>query len=272
MVLGASKPQPAVFLDQRRTHLERAPLALSHFDVKTFDDPLGRTPPVTDHSALAAHEFWHRRTNGIWSNFLHDENCCTDRGVPVRLSGLLLALSPSQQAAQHGFSWNSYEATQSVGSPNSIEVTIAFIHKLMRISVDFQVVRLSPTRLQVTVVTERRLTADPVDVKRLSPEQANEHQKILSKLNRSVADCEQKVGMVSHMDIIEGSGRFAAAAQGCTAETFLLNAGGRLAHQPPRYSGVPAPKTAFAGPCPPRTCSARRRPMSATAGCRRREW
>jgi len=167
---------------------------------KAFPSVSVRTPPVTDHCALAAHEYWHERTNGVWSAFFAERTAVTG------LSGVLLHLKPLPRSPS--VVWSGMDGTPAdckSGSGSGAEVSICFLHPLMRIVVDFEVTYLSPTRLQVRVLNEDRETRKMGQ--RLVPRddqewQQWEHDRPL--LAKHLKGTHREVGVITLADILDG--------------------------------------------------------------------
>eukprot|EP00928_Gymnodinium_smaydae_P071887 TRINITY_DN55362_c0_g1_i1.p2 TRINITY_DN55362_c0_g1~~TRINITY_DN55362_c0_g1_i1.p2 ORF type:complete len:284 (+),score=45.80 TRINITY_DN55362_c0_g1_i1:75-854(+) len=132
----------------------------------------GMEPVVTDQRALAAHQYWHRMTGGIWSNYFGDAEpdeipleavrtagggfrSAAASGVEARsretgISGSLLELHNLDQSSSV---WSDAGAA-SAGT--GAELRICFAHRIMKVWVDFRVLHLSPGRFRVHILRESR--------------------------------------------------------------------------------------------------------------------
>ncbi|CAJ1387784.1 unnamed protein product [Effrenium voratum] len=140
-----------------------------------------RTTVVTDRHALAAHEFWHRKTGGCWMDpqWLED-------GTRYSSSGRLLAVCAVPEARD--------ELAQK-------RVRIRFAAADQVAVVDFAVEELSNTEFEVRVLEEargRRALPDRLEDKvYLSPTE-------YASLRESLVGSPAAVGRVRTLDIVGG--------------------------------------------------------------------
>jgi len=158
-------------------------------------------PSVTDRHALAAHSHWHRRTNGVWAEFVDDlphhaafvedgaewpdpsvpwagacdacgnvflegqddlafcPNCGRKRELDPDLtgtSGKLVALkrTPQKERGPGDGGFSGPVAGVAVMAP--VSLTIVFANKFMQVTVDFEVMEISHSEFEVTVLHESR--------------------------------------------------------------------------------------------------------------------
>lgn len=109
-----------------------------------------KRPCWENFQALAAHEFWHRQTEGVWAGLLRRKpGAKSGQGTA---SGLLLALDHGRDK-----SWT----LEDVAVPVPVFLSICFTHPTMEVVVDFVVTEITHSDFEVIVIGERRAPKSP---------------------------------------------------------------------------------------------------------------
>jgi len=186
------------------------------------------TPSTSNEFALAAHNYWHKRTNGWWACYVHQDIAVTcpscgnvfkedslycrkcgecrpgadDAEQIVAVSGKLLAYEECESFVP----WGDVQSADK----GAAKVRILFQHPLMYVWVEFLVKRLSATRFQVCTLLEQRKLRELGD---RSPEQHDHDKRTLKKLKLGLIDTEAEKGCVSTLEIREGPARWQLASE-----------------------------------------------------------
>mmetsp|Transcript_15879 Transcript_15879/g.37514 ORF Transcript_15879/g.37514 Transcript_15879/m.37514 type:complete len:242 (-) Transcript_15879:6-731(-) len=150
-----------------------------------------RNTVVTDRHALAAHEFWHRRTGGIWMDpvFVDAKSMGQRR---YSSSGQLLSIERLAPDAR---------PVLGVAVPGAVRVRLRFEAVDQVAVVDFVVLEVSHTEFEVSVVEEQR-SLRPLP-KRLEHKVYLSH-KDYSKLQETLVETDRAVGRLRTLDIVGG--------------------------------------------------------------------
>eukprot|EP00929_Paragymnodinium_shiwhaense_P008468 TRINITY_DN112424_c0_g1_i1.p1 TRINITY_DN112424_c0_g1~~TRINITY_DN112424_c0_g1_i1.p1 ORF type:complete len:498 (+),score=100.58 TRINITY_DN112424_c0_g1_i1:156-1649(+) len=181
---------------------ERRPLSSLVVDAafeKVFPSLVDRVPAVTDQFALAAHEFWHQRTDGHFAVFL------SHRDDPLGMSGALMKLTPLESHGKVHYPPDGFNDGFVNGLGQSFcgaRLVITFLHRFVKAIVEFQVLRIAPHRFEVKVLNCRR-EDKPIDIvnahyrRRLMEEKA--------AVDRGTQEaCREGVQIITMRDILEG--------------------------------------------------------------------
>ncbi|CAE8625957.1 unnamed protein product [Polarella glacialis] len=172
---------------------------------------------VTDKHALAAHEFWHRKTQGRWvdpAKFKHTSDEAPEAAPAPRnpaeppwgRSGALVALSrhlPGQPPQAN------------VAVPGPVCLTIVFKAEHLVNTVTFAVTEISHTEFEVRVLTENRAFRPLPDP---APGAEPLKQGDLAKLGEPLVGTRDAVGRVKTLDIV--GGKWGASSRQIAAHEF----------------------------------------------------
>eukprot|EP00930_Biecheleria_cincta_P070881 TRINITY_DN5845_c1_g1_i1.p1 TRINITY_DN5845_c1_g1~~TRINITY_DN5845_c1_g1_i1.p1 ORF type:complete len:245 (+),score=46.80 TRINITY_DN5845_c1_g1_i1:22-735(+) len=181
-----SKAVPVMFVDQRHSKEFLTANGLAKEICITV---------VIDRHALAAHEFWHRKTEGRWVDHpparkkTHaDEHFADHFGV----SGRLLQLRREMPNAA---------PQPNLAVPGAVFLTIVFAALETVAEVDFAVVELSHTEFEVRILDERRFHRAPPELPAGSKVPSRRE---LAKFQQPLLGTKDEVGRVRTIDIVGG--------------------------------------------------------------------